>query len=677
MPFWWNRRKRFWRRNYRRKPRYKKYKPRRYRRAYRTKYRRANRRGRRRRRRRRKVRRKKQTIPVRQWQPDSIVTCKIKGLSTLVLGAEGKQLVCYTNVKNANTPPKAPAGGGFGCEQFSLESLYTDFIFRKNIWTKSNTLKDLCRYLGVKMVFYRAPETDFIVSYSRQPPFEISKEIYTSCHPLNMILDKHKIIIPSRFTNPRGKLKVKKFIKPPKQMLSKWFFQEHFANYPLVMIKATACNLNYSNLGCCNTNQMVTFFYMNINWYSLADWSARKSGTAIYTPYANFPSYIYTWNKKQWDTQTTALDSQKFTKPTNYFASVNIKTGFFSPQILQAVQITTGTGKETITRNNPLNICRYNPNLDSGKKNKIWLVSTLTTTWDPPHSDKILIYEGYPLYMMLWGFLSYVQAIKKSPDFFTGYVLAMQSPALLPYSQPGAQTAIIVPLDYKMPQGKAPYDEELTDSMKTLWFPTIYNQLEILNAIVESGPLVPKYSQTKNSTWELDMFYTFIFKWGGPEITEQQIADPHLQGTYEVPDTLQKAIQIHDPAKQKIGSLLHPWDIRRGYFTKTALKRMHDNLSTESSFIPDGEEIPTKKKKQQTGPELSHPYQEEEEVQSSLLSLFEENIYPETQTQTPEILQLIKQQQQQQQELKYNILRIISDIKAKQNLLRLQTGAMF
>ncbi len=60
------------------------------------------------------------------------------------------------------------------------------------------------------------------------------------------------------------------------------------------------------------------------------------------------------------------------------------------------------------------------PKLRQWKKNKIWLVSTLTATWDPPHSDKILIYEGYPLYMMLWGFLSYVQAIKKSPDFFLG-----------------------------------------------------------------------------------------------------------------------------------------------------------------------------------------------------------------------------------------------------------------
>nr|UHK07402.1 MAG: ORF1 [Torque teno midi virus] len=673
MPFWWRRRRRPWwgRWRSRRKPVYKR---RKRRQRYRYRYRQPARRRRRRRRRRGKVRRKRQTLTVKQWQPDKIVKCKIKGTTVLVLGAEGKQLVCYTNVKNANTPPKAPGGGGFGCEQFSLESLYTDFVFRRNIWTKSNILLDLCRYLGVQLTFYRAPETDFIVSYHRQPPFDISKEIYTMCHPANLMLSRHKIIIPSKFTNPKGKVKIKKFVKPPKQMLNKWFFQEHFCKYPLLMIQAAACNLNYSNLGCCNTNQMVTFFYINLNFYSVASWTAVR--TDAYLPYSTFPSHIYTWNKKQWDTLNEAKEDQKYTKPTSYATSVNIKTGFFSPQILQAVHLTSDTQKHNIVRNIPLNICRYNPNLDNGKKSKIWLVSTHTASWDPPPIDKTLVYEGYPLYMMLYGFLSYVQYIKKASDFFLGYVVALQSPALLPYSQVGAEKNIIVPLDSNMPQGKAPYDEDLTDYMKNNWFPTVYNQLQVLNTIVESGPLVPKYSQSKNSTWELDMFYKFIFKWGGPESPEPIITDPMLQATYEVPDTFQKTLQIVHPRSQKAGSLLQPWDIRRGYFTKTALKRMQQNLPTDSSVQSDTEQPVRKKKKTQTGPELSNPFEDQEEIQASLLSLCEENIYQEIPEDPKELSKLIKQQQQQQQELKYNILRIISELKDKQNLLSLQTGAV-
>lgn len=427
-----------------------------------------------------------------------------------MLGAEGKQLVCYTNVKQANTPPKAPGGGGFGCEQFSLESLYTDYLFRKNVWTKTNILKDLCRYLGVTMVFYRHPETDFIVSYSRQPPFDISKEIYTMCHPMNMLLAKHKIIIPSKFTNPKGKSKIKKHIKPPKQMLTKWFFQEHFAHFPLVMIQASACNFNYNNLGCCNTNQMVTFFYLNINFYQSPQWGQRSA--TGYQPYSHITSQtFYTWTKAQWDKDGQAQDSQAFTKPTSYDTSVGYTSGWFSKQILQAVQITSSKDKASIlARSLPVNVCRYNPNLDNGKKSKVWLVSTLKNNWEPPHADKTIVYEGYPLYMILYGFLSYVQYVKKAPDFFLGHVIVLQSDALLPASQAGANVSYIVPIDNNMYSGKAPYDEELTASMKSYWMPNIYNQLQVLNTIVESGPLVPKYSQTKNSTWELDMFYTFF-----------------------------------------------------------------------------------------------------------------------------------------------------------------------
>nr|UHM25848.1 MAG: ORF1 [Torque teno midi virus] len=675
MPFFWRRRRRyFWPKQ--------KYQRRKYYRRKRWPNRRRRRRRprkptrRRRRRRRYKVRRKKPTLTVKQWQPDSIVKCKIKGFTTLVLGAEGKQLVCYTNVKTATTPPKAPGGGGFGCEQFSLESLYTEFKFQRNIWTKSNILKDLCRYLLCKVTFYRHPETDFIVAYSRQPPFDISKDIYTSCHPAQLLLAKHKIIIPSRSTNPRGRLKIKRVIKPPKQMLNKWFFQEHFAHFPLVMFKAAAANFNYANLGCCNKNQISTFFYINPAFYKLPHWAARKA-TEPYVPYTGFPQTVYTWNLKEFqtaDATTMAKESQKYTKPNNYMSSINYNTGFFSKQLLQAVLITTNQHIASQTGTTPLNICRYNPALDSGKGSTIWLVSTLANSWQKPPTDKVIIYSGLPLYLMLYGFLSYVQYMKKVPDFFAGYILAMESPALLPYSQIGAETKIIVPLDNNMPAGKAPYDEDLTTTMKNYWYPNIYNQLSVLNTIVESGPFVPKYSETKNSTWELDMFYTFLFKWGGPETPEPAVADPQLQGTYEVPDTIQNAVQIRDPSKQKAASLLHPWDIRHGYFTKSALKRMYENLSIDSTFASDTEHRP-KKKKKQTGPELSHPQEEEEELQASLLSLCEENIYQET---TPQNLeQLIRQQQQQQQELKYNILRIISDLKDRQNLLRLQTGALY
>ncbi len=247
----------------------------------------------------------------------------------------------------------------------------------------------------------------------------------------------------------------------------------------------------------------------------------------------------------------------------------------------------------------------------------------------------------------------------------------MQSPALFPYAQPGAEMQTIIPVNENFIHGKAAYDETLTSTMKGFWTPNVYQQIQTLNTMVESGPYIPKYSQTKNSTWELDMFYTFYFKWGGPEQTDPPITDPALQGTYEVPDTLQQAIQIRDPGKIKAASILHPWDIRKGYFTTPALKRMSDNLSIDTTFQPDTEVIPTKRTKNRPGATRHHT-KSKKKIQACLQELFKKSTFQE---ETEEDLhKLIQQQHQQQQDLKWNILRVISEIKQSQNLLKLQTG---
>lgn len=665
MPFWWNRRRKPWWGRWRRRWTNRKYKKRKPRRRFtRRRYRRTA--GRRRRRRRtRKVRRKRQTIPIRQWQPDSIVKCKIKGTTTLVLGGEGKQLVCYTNVKQSATPAKAPAGGGFGCELFSLGSLYEQYKFRKNIWTKSNINKDLVRYLRVRCTFYRHPETDFVVSYERQPPFDIRKETYTSCHPQIQMLSRHKRIILSKFSKPNGRMKTSMIIKPPKQMITKWFFQEHFSQEPLLIIKAAAANFNYVNLGCCNTNQMSTFFYLNTAFYKQPNWDANT--TTGYQPYPTIPESLYFWSKQQWDNNTAPTP---FKRPKTYNESTEYTTGWFTKQILSCYHVTTTQKKDSLLGTNPTNICRYNPTTDTGKGNSIWLVSNFANDWRKPQTDKILIYQGLPLYYLLYGWLSYVQMVKGVKNFLNNYILAIESPSFIPYSQPGAEGPI-VPIDNTFVNGQAPYNETLTEPMKIHWAPNVYNQLQILNTFVESGPLVPKYSQTRNSTWELNMYYNFLFKWGGPEITEPAIVDPHLQNTYDVPDTIQEGIQIRDPRKQKPTTLLHPWDIRRGIFTQKALKRMLSDIETDTTFQPDTAEIP-KKKRKTTGPTLQVPEEENQEIQKCLLSLYEENIFQEQEDQNLKLL--IKQQHQEQQQLKYNILKLLSELKEQQNLLKLQTG---
>ena len=164
----------------------------------------------------------------------------------------------------------------------------------------------------------------------------------------------------------------------------------------------------------------------------------------------------------------------------------------------------------------------------------------------------------------------------------------------------------------------------------------------------------------------------FLFKWGGPQITDPAIADPATQGHYDVPDTVTNTVQIRDPAKQKAASILHCWDYRRGIITEKALKRMSEHLEIDSTFEPDTGPAPFKKKKI-TGPALQNPQESEEEMQTCLLSLFEEDTYQETQDQAT-LQQLIQQQHHKQQQLKRNLLQLITDLKEKQNMLQLQAG---
>nr|UHM26704.1 MAG: ORF1 [Torque teno midi virus] len=673
MPFWWRRRNRW-------------FKPRRYRyrRRFRTRRKKLHRRRRprrpyrrRRKRRRYKVKKKRKTLPILQWQPDSIRKCKIKGIEVIVLGSQGKQFVCYTNVIKSTPPPKAPTGGGFGCMQFSLSYLYEQYRFRNNIWTHTNIAMDLCRYIRCKLVFYRHPETDFIVRYDRQPPFPLDHLTYAGCHPQNLLLGKHKILILSKSTKPNGKLTKKKIIKPPKQMLTKWFFQHDFAAAPLFQLTAAAANFQYAHIGCCNKNTIVTFLALNPGFYKNGHWAQYRQETTPYKPYNAIFKGLYFWDTSDWPEnpldKTRHADfikkhSLQVTEDT-YAASVSYSTGFFSSKVLKAVLVTTGLDKNSHIGTLPTITCRYNPAKDTGQGNTVWLHSNISPGYDKPTTDKTIIIQNLPLWMIFYGWLSYVQYVKKASDFLISYTVCIECPAIDVSPSIGA-TNLIIPIDQTFADGKPPYGQDISTFDLTHWYPDIYNQVEVINGLVTVGPYIPKYEQTRNSTWELHFFYEFLFKWGGPETTEPAVADPAQQPTYDALDKQYGSVQVRDPRKQKYESIIHPWDYRRGILKESALKRIQDNMSIESTFQED---IPPYKKTKITGPYLTVPGEEEEEIQTCLQELFKENIFQEEEKE-PNIIQLIQQQREYQQQLKYNILRLISDLKEKQNQLRLQTG---
>nr|UHK05078.1 MAG: ORF1 [Torque teno midi virus] len=658
MAFYWRRRRKPWY-GFRFKRRYRKRKWPRRRRRFRSYTRRRTRRSTRRRRKPKKVRRKRQTIPVRQWQPDSVVNCHIKGFGTLVLGAEGCQYKCYTNEKTKWVRAKAPGGGGFGVEQYTLGYLYQENIFKQNIWTKTNIARELCRYIRVRFTFYRHNDIDFIINYSRMPPFQLNKYTYMTFHPMQMLLSKHKIILLSKNTKPNGRLKKTKVIRPPKLMITKWFFQDQFYKQPLLQLAAAAASIPYSRIGCCTPNQIITIFFLNPGFYKAPSW---MNSSTPYKPYSTIQEPLtFTYPKGN----TTAT----YTKPTtkSYDDSVAYEGGWFDYRILQAFEVKyNGQTYATI----PVRAARYNPNLDNGKNNKVWVVSCLTSSYNPP-KDENLVFENIPLWLAFYGIVNYIEKVKNDKTFLNSHMFIVQSPAIEPWADIGTQNYYPF-IDRSMLLGKLPYDETLKNSDKIRWYPSYLKQVETINAFVKTGPYITKLEYQKNSTWELDYKYDFFFKWGGAQLPDTTVADPATQGHFDTPSTFQETVQIADPAKQVPSAILHTWDYRRGLIKEKALRRMCENLETETDIQTDATGSPPAKRKRLL-PELQCPQEENQEIQKCLQELFKESISKEAQKEE-DVISLINQQREKQQQLKFQLLQLIDHLKDKQRQLQLYTG---
>nr|UHK06779.1 MAG: ORF1 [Torque teno midi virus]UHM25979.1 MAG: ORF1 [Torque teno midi virus] len=658
MPFWWQRRKRWYYRG-RRRPYYKRtYKTKRRRRFNRRKYKRPYRR---RRKRRGKVRRKKKTITLKQWQPETIRKCKIKGHICHVLGGEGRQFACYTDTQYDWNLPTTPGGGGFGVEKFTLQFLYNENKRNHNIWTTSNSMLDLVRYTGTTFRFYRHSHLDFIVHYQRNYPMQLEKYTYAFTHPATLLLLKHKKIVPSFLTAP---LKKKRYvtvkIRPPTQMINKWFFQSGFSDTGLFTLHTTVCDLRYQRLGCCNSNRLVSFYILNPQFYQWGDWGNKSSDTNPYKPYSQAQSGTYTGTDYKGATISVSIDTSTYDK------SISYGSGWFTSKLLQIADLTSPSEVD------PVKASRYNPTIDTGIGNKVWVTSILKRDIGPPTTDTQLILEELPLWQLLFGALNYINKIKQDKYFLKTYFLVFQTK----FAEPAAGTPnYFMPIDKTFIMGQNPYGRFSKHDPNSHWFPNVSNQLETINAIVQSGPYMPKLDNIKQSTWELDSSYTVYLKFGGATLPDAYAADPSKQANYEVPDMFNKAVQICNPSKQDPRSILHAWDFRRGFATKSALKRMRDHQETDTSFqySTDTEASPQKKKKTTNSLPLKEKDQEEEEA--CLLSLFEEDTCQESQA-SQDLYQLIQQQKQQQQQIKFNLLNLISKLKAKQKIIQLQTGLL-
>ncbi len=634
------------------------YRPRRRRRfRFRSRFRKTfrNRRYQRRRRVRKKHYRKRKLkkIIVREFQPQTTKKCKIKGLECAFLCNFQKIYFNYQLYEASIVPKHLPGGGGWSVKAFSLNYLYDAHQHCKNIWTKGNYNLPLVKYLGCRIRCYQSSTQDWVFRYQNFYPMVATVDSYCSAQPGLMLMNHHTKKIPSKITYKKKKPYITFRIKPPSLMQNKWYFQETFAPAQLLSISATAANLGYSLYAQNTQSPCITLYCLNTGFYQLHDWSNNKSR---YLPYSTYPGYNFKGPK----------GTVKVEKSGDYPSSVALETGFFQPKVLQATEVTTDSGQKI--HNNPVTISRYNPSADTGEGNAIWLVDTFATTgWTQPSPSNFQI-VGVPLYIAFLGVRDYILRTTQDKGIFTHTMFVCKSKAiklLTPHEQ-----TVFPFLDYSFIDGKLPYNEQLTLQAKANWYPTADKQLETLNNFVTCGNYVPKYNNLPSSTWQLNYKYIFYFKWGGPKITDYTVQNPKDQGTYVIPDKLFKTIQVANPLKQAYKAMFREWDIRRGCLTKTAIKRMSENLRSDSSVQSDDSEPETKKKK--VTAQVPAYNQEEEDIKSCFQSLFQEEAEP----QTEDMHQLIQFHQQQQLKLKHNIIQLLTDLKQKQRHLQMQTGLL-
>nr|UHM26538.1 MAG: ORF1 [Torque teno midi virus] len=651
MPFWWQRRKKFWRGS--RRPWYKRY----YQKRKRTKYFRRNKRRRptrRRRRRRTKVRKKFKKLRLTQWQPKFITKCAIRGIHLYLLGAEGKQMSCYSDEQYTWTPAKSPGGGGFSSEQYTLQWLYTQFTENNNYWTKSNSTKDLCRYTGCKFTFYKHHKTDFIVWYNRRPTSKPDKYYYCNLHPHELLLRRRTRVIHRNTIKPNSKQYLKIKVKPPRTLQNNWYIQSDFAEQPLVELNIAAADLVNSYLSKVDTNQLITLNALSLQMYKRPDWGQPTATDKGWNPTGVLTNRL-TARYANGTTKSLTI------KTDTYSESISYEFGWFQKDLLQAASLE----EQSIF---PIWKVRYNPKIDDGHGNMIYIKHITQKNYDPPTSDKDVVLENKPLWQLFYGYLSYLQKAKAHEDILETYIVCIYSPAIYPFKP--REPHIII--DDNFIKGRAPYAQDLTAQMKKLWFPKLLHQQQSINAIVECGPYIPKYSSDRESTWDLHGKYSFYFKWGGEDTDYQSALDPSRQTGFAITNNLAESIQICDPSKQIPSSIVHAWDYRRGILTQKALKRISENYSTDETLSTDSEPHRQKKKKSNN---ITFFNKEAQEIKECLQTLYKESTFQEPQTQE-DLINLIQQQQEQQQQIKHNLLYLIEDLKKQQIKIKMKTGLL-
>nr|UGV39063.1 MAG: ORF1 [TTV-like mini virus] len=672
MPYY-NYRRTYWRRRY---PRY---------RRFRTTFRRRRYRRRQWVRRRRFIKKKAKKITVKEWQPRSIRKCTVKGFLCLFQTQENRASYNFDMYEESMVPERLPGGGGFSIKNLSLNSIYQEHTMGHNIFTQTNNDKPLVRYKGCKIKFYQSKDVDYVCTYSNTLPLRSSMAMYNTMQPSIHLMQQHKIIVPSKQTQTRKRPYITKWIPPPSQMKSQWYFQHDICNIPLFMLRTSSTTLDHYYIGGRSLSTNITIYTLNTamiqnrNWGNAQQtWWCRTLGTQHYFLYATLNTGITNIADELIINLIPLINTQDYQSgqtpeaynrhnPNKTYAEYlktpqNLGNPFYKEWIDPDVAVImtpispsaisqTLTGQYDSWKNKKLSDLhtisaeysyipitkqlRYNPYKDKGTNNDCYFLQIGRDQhgWDPTGNPD-LQNENLPLWLLLFGYADFVKKTGQLNHIDTSYLLCLRSN----YTYPQYQN--IVPLSFSFIQGSSPYQSDIEGPDHedlTRWNPTYQYQQEAINTICTAGPGTPRIP--KGVTVEAKIKYSFKFKWGGDAPPMSTVTDPYKQPTFPIPHNNTRTTSLQNPATRP-ESYLYSFDERRGTLTKAATKRMQKDWQiTDLSLLPTE---PRHSEETTLQTPLSETSSEEEEEES--------------------LFQLLNKQRHKQQRLKLRILKTLQKL---------------
>nr|UGV38017.1 MAG: ORF1 [TTV-like mini virus] len=677
----------YWRRRYRYRPRYWRF--RRYstwrprktlRRTIWRKRRRVSR---------RRFKRKLKTIPIRQYQPQTVKRLKIKGLYQLFFTTKDRIEHNNTLFIDETTPFHIPSGGGFSLSQMTLQNLYDQHLRLRNWWTKSNDTLPIIRYMGVTVYLYYQPDVDYIFAYNNCFPMKCSRICYNATQPTAMLLMKHRKVVPCRYYGKRKKPYKKVFIRPPPQLKNQWYFQHNLADIPLVNFMATAASLSRYYTPSSAITTTVRFFTLNTLFFTNHKFKYQttygympKPDRALFAApqktdfnTTKFSELIYLGNSFDFQPGTkiglVSTTSDFETRWNNYFTKREHWGNPFIAEYLseETMLIQATTSLQDIksylkTKSTPFETkmsemngklakvttpllleVRYNPHADKGTGNKVYFLHIDNKggeSWDPEPNKPELIAQDLPLWVLCWGLADWQKISGTITSVDTHSILVIQTN----YFQPKREQFYVPLSDYFLtdrspyfPYAEGDSDQQRTQADTENWHPKLNMQQTVLNIICSTGPGTVKLP--KDTSVEAHIKYIFHFKIGGCPPPMELIKNPQDQPIWPLPNNLTTEPSLQSPGTPFEHFLYH-FDQRGDFLTKAAIERLKKDYQAKE-IIPSitgtsGLNIPPQKT-QESDSEAST----EEEDQKALL-------------------QQLQQQHQQHKLLRHRIRQLLQQL---------------